>query len=211
MSARGDLSSVWLCLLVWDLKISLLKPDVPPAHLGCRGARLTARLPASLTALWLSQFGEYKETPLCLGRPCAAPLWTVAEHASERVFGTWDVCEGTDEHGWHYKKKSWKEMNKLCLRLNVFGPSGKDFLPCSLSSLPFKHTFSLFCLYLTSPVPLICCTSLSLSLPVYPPWCKVVILFHLSLLSFTFLSILVIISPPCPLVTPPVIHLSASM
>lgn len=111
-----------------------------------------------------------------------------------------------------------REMNQPCLLFDVFIPSGKDFLPRLLSLLPFKTHFSffgLFCLCLTSPVPLISCPflsplSLSVQLPVHSLWCKVVIPFPLSLQSFISLSIFVIISPACPLVAPPVIHPSAS-
>lgn len=59
----------------WDLKISLLKPDVPPAHLSCCRVLLTDRPPALLTALWFSQFWEYEKMLLCLGRP----LWRLYE------------------------------------------------------------------------------------------------------------------------------------
>lgn len=54
-----------------------------------------------------------------------------------------------------------REMNQLRLLFDVFVPSGKDFLPPLLSLLAFKHTFffDLFCLCLTSPVPLVSGTS----------------------------------------------------
>lgn len=65
----GILSLVYCCLLAWDLKISLWKPDVPPAPLSCRRARLTDGLLAFLTALWFSQFREDEKMLLCLGRP----------------------------------------------------------------------------------------------------------------------------------------------
>lgn len=116
-------------------------------------------------------------------------------HVSWRMCTPSEMCVRRQTGTADNTKKYTKEMNQKCLLLDVFGPSGKDFLPRLLSSLPFKHTFfsSLFCLYLTSPVPLISCTfpsflSLSPSLPIYPPWWKAVIPFPLSLQSFTSLS-----------------------
>lgn len=106
-------------------------------------------------------------------------------------------------------------MNQLCLLCAIFIPSGKDFLSrlLVLTSLQTHFLFpqsspSLFDIARSSRRLHLC---LFLPLPIYPPRCEVVIPSPLSLLSFTFPSIFIIISPPRPLVAPPVIRLSASM
>lgn len=95
-------------------------------------------------------------------------------------------------------------MNRWCLLLDIFVPSGKDF---SLSPTVIPHhqilsirVFSASAwhhLFLSSPAPLSCLSS-CLLLPIYPPWWKVVIpSFSLAVYFLLYLSNYLSALSPC--------------
>lgn len=127
---------------------------------------------------------------LCLGRPllCLREWLCACMQLAQvlmpyELFGRVRVCfhsaAGTQTGTADVTKKTHERNESTVFTFGRFRPLWQGRSPsltCPYLPSNTLSFFSLFCLCLTSPVPLVSCTSVSplclfLQLPIYPPWC----------------------------------------